>query len=131
MKKGDLLYILSIDCLGRNYEEIQRQWRILTKESSIDSCVTDMPLMDTRNGKDLMGTFITDLVLLILSLWQSERSNIRKRQEQGIAAAKARGMRFGRQEAQVSEECPKIVRDWERKRISMDEALERRVCGGG
>ena len=128
MEKGDLLYILSIDRLGRNYEEIQRQWRILTKEISIDICVIDMPLLDTRNGKDLMGTFIADLVLQILSfVAESERSNVRKRQEQGIAAAKARGMRFGRPEVHVPEEFPKIVRDWEKKRISIDEALEK--CG--
>ena len=128
LEKGDLLYILSIDRLGRNYEEIQRQWRILTKEICIDICVIDMPLLDTRNGKDLMGTFIADLVLQILSfVAESERSNIRKRQEQGIAAAKARGVRFGRPEARVPEEFPKIVRDWERKRISIDEALEK--CG--
>lgn len=122
MEKGDLLYILSIDRLGRNYEEIQRQWRILTKEISIDICVIDMPLLDTRNGKDLMGTFIADLVLQILSfVAESERSNIWKRQEQGIAAVKARGVRFGRPEAQVPEEFPKIVMDWERKRISIDD----------
>ena len=128
LEKGDLLYILSIDRLGRNYEEIQRQWRILTKEICIDICVIDMPLLDTRNGKDLMGTFIADLVLQILSfVAESERSNIRKRQEQGIAAAKARGVRFGRPEARVPEEFPKIVRDWEKKRISIDEALEK--CG--
>ena len=128
LEKGDLLYILSIDRLGRNYEEIQRQWRILTKEVCIDICVIDMPLLDTRNGKDLMGTFIADLVLQILSfVAESERSNIRKRQEQGIAAAKARGVRFGRPEARVPEEFPKIVRDWEKKRISIDEALEK--CG--
>ena len=97
MKQGDLLYILSIDRLGRNYEEIQSQWRVLTKEKGIDICVIDMPLLDTRQGKDLMGTFIADLVLQILSfVAQSERENIRKRQEQGIAAAKARGVRFGR-----------------------------------
>ena len=97
LKKGDLLYILSIDRLGRNYEEIQNQWRILTKEIGIDICVIDMPLLDTRNGKDLMGTFIADLVLQILSfVAESERSNIRKRQEQGIAAAKAKGVKFGR-----------------------------------
>ena len=128
LEKGDLLYILSNDRLGRNYEEIQRQWRILTKEICIDICVIDMPLLDTRNGKDLMGTFIADLVLQILSfVAESERSNIRKRQEQGIAAAKARGVRFGRPEARVPEEFPKIVRDWEKKRISIDEALEK--CG--
>ena len=92
LKAGDLLYILSIDRLGRNYEEIQNQWRILTKEIGADICVIDMPLLDTRNGKDLMGTFIADLVLQILSfVAQSERENIRKRQTEGIAAAKTRG----------------------------------------
>ena len=89
LRAGDLLYILSIDRLGRNYEEIQRQWRILTKEIGIDICVIDMPLLDTRQGKDLMGTFIADLVLQILSfVAQSERENIKKRQKEGIAAAK-------------------------------------------
>lgn len=97
LKAGDLLYIMSIDRLGRNYEEIQEQWRILTKEIGIDICVLDMPLLDTQRGKDLMGTFIADLVLQILSfVAQNERENIRKRQAQGIAAAKARGVRFGR-----------------------------------
>ena len=87
LKVGDLLYILSIDRLGRNYEEIQKQWRVLTKEIGIDICVIDMPLLDTRNGKDLMGTFIADLVLQILSfVAQSERENINKRQAEGIAA---------------------------------------------
>lgn len=84
LKSGDLLYVGSIDRLGRNYEEIQRQWRILTKEIGIDICVLDMPLLDTRNGKDLMGTFIADLVLQILSfVAQSERENIRRRQAEG------------------------------------------------
>ena len=97
LKTGDLLYILSIDRLGRNYAEIQNQWRILTKEIGIDICVLDMPLLDTRINKDLMGTFIADLVLQILSFMaQSERENIRKRQAQGIAAARARGVRLGR-----------------------------------
>ena len=96
LKPRDLLYILSIDRLGRNYEEIQNQWRILTKEIGIDICVLDMPLLDTRNGKDLMGTFIADLVLQILSfVAQSERENIKKRQQEGIAAAKAKGVKFG------------------------------------
>lgn len=80
LRPGDLLYILSIDRLGRNYEEIQNQWRVLTKEKGIDICVIDMPLLDTRQGKDLMGTFIADLVLQILSfVAQSERENIKKR----------------------------------------------------
>ena len=97
LRAGDLLYVLSIDRLGRNYKEIQDQWRGLTKEVGADICVIDMPLLDTRNGKDLMGTFIADLVLQILSfVAQNERENIRARQAQGIAAAKARGVRFGR-----------------------------------
>lgn len=96
LKAGDLLYVLSIDRLGRNYEEIQKQWRILTKEIGADICVIDMPLLDTRNGKDLMGTFIADLVLQILSfVAQNERESIKKRQAQGIAAAKAKGVLFG------------------------------------
>ncbi len=126
MKKGDLLYILSIDRLGRNYEEIQKQWRILTKEISADICVIDMPLLDTRNDKDLMGTFIADLVLQILSfVAESERNNIRKRQEQGIAAARAKGVQFGRPEAVLPDDFSKIVREWERGRISLDDALSR------
>ena len=97
LREGDLLYILSIDRLGRNYEEIQVQWRILTKEIGIDICVLDMPLLDTRNGKDLMGTFIADLVLQILSfVAENERVNIKKRQAEGIAAAKKKGVVFGR-----------------------------------
>lgn len=93
IKNGDLLYVLSIDRLGRSYDEIQKQWRILTKETGADICVLDMPLLDTRTGKDLMGTFIADLVLQILSfVTQNERENIRKRQAEGIAAAKARGL---------------------------------------
>jgi DNA invertase Pin-like site-specific DNA recombinase len=97
MKPGDLLYLLSIDRLGRNYVEIQEQWRILTKEIAIDICVLDMPLLDTRQGKDLMGTFIADLVLQILSfVAQSERENIRQRQTEGIAVAMTKGVQFGR-----------------------------------
>ena len=126
LKKDDLLYVLSIDRLGRNYEEIQNQWRILTKKIGIDICVIDMPLLDTRNGKDLMGTFIADLVLQILSfVAQSERENIRKRQEQGIAAAKKRGVRFGRPEKTVPDDFDQIVKQWERKTITTDEALLR------
>ena len=97
LKAGDLLYVMSIDRLGRNYEEIQNQWRRLTKEIGVDICVLDMPLLDTRQGKDLMGTFIADMVLQILSfVAQSERENIRKRQRQGIDAARQRGVQFGR-----------------------------------
>lgn len=97
MKKDDLLYIKSIDRLGRNYGEILEQWRILTKEKGIDIVVLDMPLLDTRRGKDLMGTFLSDIVLQVLSfVAENERTNIRQRQAEGIAAAKARGVRFGR-----------------------------------
>lgn len=125
LEKGDLLYILSIDRLGRNYREVQEQWRILTKEKGVDICVIDMPLLDTRNGKDLMGTFIADLVLQILSfVAESERDNIRKRQEQGIAAAKARGVRFGRPQVEVPKDFCEIVKEWEGKKITTKEVLQ-------
>lgn len=125
LKSGDLLYILSIDRLGRNYEEIQNQWRVLTKEIGVDICVMDMPLLDTRQGKDLMGTFIADLVLQILSfVAQNERENIRKRQLQGIAAAKARGVRFGRPEKGLPPEFVSLVKQWEKKKITLTEVLK-------
>lgn len=126
LKTGDLLYVLSIDRLGRNYKDIQDQWRILTKEIGIDICVIDMPLLDTRNGKDLMGTFIADLVLQILSfVAQSERENIKKRQAQGIAAAKARGVRFGRPETQLPDDFQAIINAWEKGSISTADALKK------
>ena len=128
LKSGDLLYILSIDRLGRNYEEIQNQWRILTKEIGAYICVIDMPLLDTRNGKDLMGTFIADLVLQILSfVAQSERENIRKRQTEGIAAAKTRGVRFGRPEVPIPESFVRVAKQWNKGLISTHTALEK--CG--
>lgn len=126
LKAGDLLYILSIERLGRNYEEIQKQWRILTKEIGIDICVIDMPLLDTRNGKDLIGTFIADLVLQILSFFaQSERENIRKRQAEGIAAAKLRGVKFGRPIIEPPPDFPQIVKEYEKQKISFDEAFRK------
>lgn len=125
LHRGDLLYIMSIDRLGRNYAEIQNQWRILTKEIGIDICVLDMPLLDTRNGKDLMGTFIADLVLQILSfVAENERENIRKRQEQGIAAAKIRGVRFGRPVSAVPDNFKNIVMAWRRGKIKQNKVLE-------
>lgn len=128
LNPGDLLYILSIDRLGRNYEEIQNQWRVLTKEKGIDVCVIDMPLLDTRQGKDLMGTFIADLVLQILSfVAQTERESIKKRQTEGIAAAKARGVKFGRPEIPIPGDFGKIVKKWEKKQLTFQEAL--RQCG--
>jgi len=127
MHKGDLLYILSIDRLGRNYKEIQNQWRYLTGELGIDICVIDMPLLDTRRYKDLLGTFIADIVLQILSfVAESERDNIRKRQAQGISAAKAKGVRFGRPEAEIPENFALLVNRWRNKRMSLEELLK--VC---
>ena len=124
-RPGDLLYILSIDRLGRNYEEIQKEWRILTKDIGIDICVIDMPLLDTRQGKDLMGTFIADLVLQILSfVAQSERENIRKRQAEGIAAAKLRGVKFGRPKIPLPPEFPEAHRAWRDKRITLRQAAQ-------
>ena len=128
MKNGDLLYILSIDRLGRNYAEIQNQWRVLIKEIGIDICVIDMPLLDTRTCKDLMGTFIADLVLQILSfVAQSERENIKKRQAQGIAAAKAKGVHMGRPVKGVPDNFGELVKLREKKKISLEQILQE--CG--
>lgn len=128
MKQGDLLYVLSIDRLGRNYDEIQNQWRILTKEIGIDVCVIDMPLLDTRQSKDLLGTFVADLVLQVLSFAaHNERDNIRKRQAEGIAAAKARGVHMGRPVVEAPPDFEEIVKAWEKKKITMEEAMKR--CG--
>lgn len=119
LKPGDVLFILSIDRLGRNYEEIQNQWRILTKEKGVDICVIDMPLLDTRQGKDLMGTFIADLVLQILSfVAQSERENIRKRQAEGIAAAKAKGVKFGRPPKPLPGNFHRVYQRWKAGKIT-------------
>ena len=116
LKKDDLLYIKSIDRLGRNYEEILQQWRYLTKDKGIDIVVLDMPLLDTRRGKDLMGTFLSDIVLQVLSfVAENERTNIRQRQAEGIAAAKARGVRFGRPEKEIPDDFEEIVAAWEQK----------------
>lgn len=128
LKSGDTLYILSIDRLGRNYGEIQNQWRILTKKIGIDICVLDMPLLDTRQGKDLMGTFIADLVLQILSFAaQNERENIKKRQADGIAAAKTRGVKFGRPDISAPYDFADIVNRLEKGKISLKKALK--ICG--
>lgn len=128
VKREDLIYIKSIDRLGRNYSEIQEQWRYLTKEKGADIVVLDMPLLDTRRGKDLMGTFLSDIVLQVLSFAaENERTNIRQRQAEGIAAAKARGVKFGRPQIVMPEHFQKTVRLWERKEITIQEAIER--CG--
>jgi DNA invertase Pin-like site-specific DNA recombinase len=124
LRTGDLLYILSIDRLGRNYEEIQNQWRILTKERGIDIAVIDMSILDTRQYKDLMGTFIADLALQILSfVAHSERDFIKKRQKEGIAAAKSRGVRFGRPYKNPPENFTDFVKQWERGNITFEEVM--------
>jgi DNA invertase Pin-like site-specific DNA recombinase len=125
LKPGDLLYVKSIDRLGRNYDEIQRQWRALTKERGVDIAVIDMPLLDTRLNKDLMGTFIADLVLQILSfVAHTERDHIRKRQAEGIAAARMRGVRFGRPLKTAPANFNETVKRWERGKLTIEEALE-------
>ena len=124
LKSGDLLYILSIDRLGRNYAEIQNQWRIITKEKGADIMVLDMALLDTRLNKDLMGTFIADLVLQILSfVAQSERDSIKERQAQGIAAAKAKGIQFGRPTKEVPDNFSDILNQWDSGQLSLSNVL--------
>ncbi len=119
LKKDDLLYIKSIDRLGRNYEEILQQWRVLTKEKGIDIVVLDMPLLDTRRGKDLMGTFLSDIVLQVLSfVAENERINIRQRQAEGIAAAKAKGIRFGRPPSPLPENFHEVYQQWKNGKIT-------------
>ena len=128
LKPDDLLYIKSIDRLGRNYEEIQNQWRILTKKKKIDIVVLDMPLLDTRRGKDLMGTFLSDIVLQVLSfVAENERTNIRQRQAEGIAAAKARGVRFGRPPRPLPENYRSAYQRWKAGAITGTAAAKE--CG--
>ena len=124
LKAGDLLYVKSIDRLGRNYREIIEQWRIISKEKSVDIVVLDMPLLDTRRSKDLLGTFISDIVLQLLSfVAENERDNIRVRQAEGIAAARLRGVEFGRPRLATPLAFCKIVLAWEEKRLPFCEAL--------
>ena len=128
LKKDDILYIKSIDWLGRNYEEILEQWRILTKDKRIDIVVLDMPLLDTRRGKDLMGTFLSDIVLQVLSfVAENERTNIRQRQAEGIAAAKAKGVRFGRTPKPLPDNFEEVYRQWNHGDITG--AAAARACG--
>lgn len=126
-KKDDILYIKSIDRLGRNYEEILDQWRILTKEKRIDIVVLDMPLLDTRRGKDLIGTFLSDVVLQVLSfVAENERTNIKQRQSEGILAAKARGVRFGRPPLPLPDNFENTYIRWKQGEISGSEAAK--IC---
>ena len=128
MKKDDLLYIKSIDRLGRNYAEILEQWRILTKDKGIDIVVLDMPLLDTRRGKDLMGTFLSDIVLQVLSfVAENERINIKQRQAEGIAAAKARGVKFGRPPDKLPDNFQDIYQRWKKGKITGSVAAKE--CG--
>ena len=128
MKKDDLLYIKSIDRLGRNYEEIQNQWRELTKEKGVDIVVLDMPLLDTRRGKDLVGTFLSDIVLQVLSfVAENERCNIKQRQAEGIAAAKLRGVQFGRPSNPLPDNFEAVCHRLEQQAITTAEAA--RECG--
>ena len=125
VKSGDLIYCLSIDRLGRNYDEITHYWRIFTKERGVDVVIIDMPLLDTRLNKDLMGTFIADLVLQILSfVSNTELNNIKQRQAAGIAAAKERGVQFGRPTKKPPENFAAVVKQWERGKLTFSEVLE-------
>ena len=128
MRRNDLLYIKSIDRLGRNYEDVLEQWRFLTKIKSVDIVVLDMPLLDTRRGKDLMGTFLSDIVLQVLSfVAENERTNIRQRQAEGIAAAKARGVRFGRPPKPLPAGFAGAYRQWRAGHITGTQAAKE--CG--
>ena len=128
LRPGDLLYIKSIDRLGRNYEEIQNQWRVLTKEKGVDICIVDMPILDTRRGKDLLGTFISDLVLQLLSfVAENERTNIKQRQAEGIAAAKAKGVRFGRPPKPLPDNFLGVYQQWKQGTITGTAAAKE--CG--
>lgn len=125
LRQDDLIYVKSIDRLGRNYEDILEQWRILTKEKKVDIVVLDMELLDTRKGKDLMGTFLSDIVLQVLSfVAENERKNIRQRQKEGIEAARLRGVRFGRPKHQVPDDFEQICYRWESGELIGREAAQ-------
>lgn len=131
LREGDVLVVKSIDRLGRNYEEIQSEWRQIVKEIKADIVVLDMPILDTRTNKDLVGTLISDIVLQLLSyVAQAERENIRQRQAEGIAAARARGVHLGRTAEPMPEDFPAIFADWEAKKISRSDALEKLGVSG-
>lgn len=125
LKDGDTLVVKSIDRLGRNYDEILEQWRVITKEKRAAIVVLDMPLLDTRRGKDLMGTFLSDIVLQVLSfVAENERTNIRQRQAEGIAAAKARGVKFGRPPRPLPDNFYEVHKAWRDKKLTLKEAAE-------
>jgi DNA invertase Pin-like site-specific DNA recombinase len=128
LNENAVLYIKSIDRLGRDYNEVLEQWRIITKEIGADIVVIDMPLLDTRQGKDLIGAFLGDIVLQVLSfVAENERDNIRKRQSEGIKAAKAKGVRFGRPEISLPDNFDKYRTKWEKGELTLTEAAK--ACG--
>ena len=125
LNENSVLYIKSIDRLGRNYGELNEQWRIITKEKKADNVVIDMPLLDTRREKNLLGTFISDVVLALLSyVAENERTNIKQRQAEGIAAAKARGVKFGRPPLPIPENFYQMHKDWRAGKITIEEAAK-------
>ena len=125
LNENSVLYIKSIDRLGRNYGELNEQWRIITKEKKADIVVIDMPLLDTRREKNLLGTFISDVVLALLSyVAENERTNIKQRQAEGIAAAKARGVKFGRPPLPIPENFYQIHKEWRAGKITIEEAAK-------
>ena len=128
LKKDDVLYIKSIDRLGRNYQEILEQWRRITRFRQADIVVIDMPILDTRREKNLLGTFISDIVLTLLSyVAENERINIKQRQAEGIAAAKARGVKFGRPPLPIPDNFYQMHKEWRAGKITIDEAAK--ACG--
>ena len=125
LKENDVLYIKSIDRLGRNYDEILEQWRVITKVKKVDIVVIDMPILDTRRDKNLIGTLVSDIFLQVLSfVAENERTTIRQRQAEGIAAAKARGVRFGRAPQPLPENFHEVYQRWKRKELTITEAAE-------
>ena len=125
LNENSVLYIKSIDRLGRNYGELNEQWRIITKEKKADIVVIDMPLLDTRREKNLLGTFISDVVLALLSyVAENERTNIKQRQAEGIAAAKARGVKFGRPPLPIPQNFYQMHKDWRAGKIAIEEAAK-------
>ena len=125
LNENSVLYIKSIDRLGRNYGELNEQWRIITKEKKADIVVIDMPLLDTRREKNLLGTFISDVVLALLSyVAENERTNIKQRQAEGIAAAKARGVKFGRPSIPIPDNFYQVREDWRAGKITIEEAAK-------
>ncbi len=130
VKEGDLIIVKSIDRLGRNYQEIMEQWSLITKEKKADIRILDMPLLDTTKTKDLLGTFISDVILQLLSfVAENERDNIRQRQAEGIAAAKARGVRFGKPVIPMPDNFPELYQQWEAKNLTIDELAS--LCNMG